>query len=162
MSRHRFHVSFPRCGHQSRAFRGRTLAVTCRTLYRSDFVQSSGTKTPSMTRVRINYDGWLSLPTAVRQKLGLSTGDQLELELADAGIVLRPVRSGTTADEAAPASVATAEPSVPATPPAAAAAAPIVKRGPGRPRKTPLPVIPPTLKARGGRRKTATATEPRP
>src|SRR3954447_8100760 len=86
------------------------------------------TKNPSMTRVRINYDGWLSLPTAVRQKLGLSTGDQLELELADGGIVLRPVRSGTTADEAAPAPVATTEPSVPAIPPAAAAAAPIVKR----------------------------------
>ena len=42
----------------------------------------------------------------------------------------------------------------------AAAAAPIVKRGPGRPRKTPLPVVPPTLKARGGRRKAAAATEP--
>src|SRR4051795_2946424 len=114
-----------------------------------------------MTRIRINYDGWLSLPTAVRQKLGLSTGDQLELELADGGIVLRPVRSGTTAEQAAPAPGATAEPSVSAAPPAAAAAAPIVKRGPGRPRKTELPVIPPTLKARGGRRKAATAIEPR-
>src|SRR4051812_46344390 len=144
LSCHRFHVPFPRCGHRSRALRGRTLAVTCRTLYRSDFVQSSGTKNPSMTRIRINFDGWLALPTAVRQKLGLTTGDQLELELADGGIVLHPVRSGTTADEAAPAPVATAEPSVSATPPAAAAAAPIEKRGPGRPRKT------------------AAATEPRP
>ena len=40
----------------------------------------------------------------------------------------------------------------------AAAAAPVVKRGPGRPRKTPLRVIPPTLKARGGRRKPAVAS----
>ena len=110
-----------------------------------------------MTRVRINYDGWLSLPTAVRQKLGLTTGDQLELEVSGGSIVLRPVRSGA---EAAPEPVATAEPSVPATPPAAAAAAPMVKRGPGRPRKTPLPVVPPTLKARGGKRKAASATEP--
>ena len=54
-----------------------------------------------------------------------------------------------------------AEPSASATPPAAAAAAPVVKRGPGRPRKTPLPVVPPTLKAHRGRRKAATATEPR-
>src|SRR3954453_7885541 len=61
---------------------------------------------------------------------------------------------------AAPEPVATAEPSVSATPPAAAAAAPMVKRGPGRPRKTPLPVVPPTLKARGGKRKAAAATEP--
>ena len=111
-----------------------------------------------MTRVRINYDGWLALPTTVRQKLGLSTGDQLELELADGGIVLRPVRAGTA--EAAPAPVTTAEPSVSATPPAAAAAAPMVKRGPGRPRKTPLPVVPPTLKARGAKRKVAAAAEP--
>ena len=111
-----------------------------------------------MTRIHINHDGWLSLPTAVRQKLGLTTGDQLELEVSGGSIVLRPVRSGA---EAAPVPVATAEPSVPATPPAAAAAAPIVKRGPGRPRKTPLPVVPPTLKARGGRRKAAMATEPR-
>ena len=112
-----------------------------------------------MTKVRLNYDGWLSLPTAVRQKLGLTTGDQLELELADGNIVLRPVRSG--AAEAAPAPVATAEPPVSTAPelPAAAAAAPVVKRGPGRPRKTPLPVVPPTLKARGGRRKAASVED---
>ena len=114
-----------------------------------------------MTKVRLNFDGWLALPTAVRQKLGLATGDQLELELVDGSIILRPVRSGTTADEAAPEPVATAEPSVSATPPAAAAAAPIVKRGPGRPRKTPLLVVPPTLKARGGKRRAAAAAEPR-
>src|SRR3954453_3043343 len=111
-----------------------------------------------MAKVRLNYDGWLALPTVVRQKLGLTTGDQLELELSDGGILLRPVRSG--AAEATPAPVATAEPSIPPTPPAAAAAAPMVKRGPGRPRKTPLPVVPPTLKARGGKRKAAAATEP--
>jgi AbrB family looped-hinge helix DNA binding protein len=34
-----------------------------------------------MTKVRINYDGWLALPAAVRERLGLSTGDELELEL---------------------------------------------------------------------------------
>jgi hypothetical protein len=33
----------------------------------------------------------------------------------------------------------------------------IVKRGKGRPPKTALPVIPPTLKARGGKRKAAAA-----
>src|SRR4051812_14832164 len=84
--------------------------------------QTRFTKNPSMTRVRINYDGWLSLPTAVRQKLGLTTVGQLELELADGSIILRPVRSGGAV--AAPMPVA-AEPSAPATPPAAAAAAPI-------------------------------------
>src|SRR3954453_13955957 len=117
-----------------------------------------GTKIPRMTRVRINYDGWLSLPTAVRQKLGLTTGDQLELELADGSIILRPVRSGAV-DHAIPEPVTTAGPPIPAAPelPAAAAASPIVKRGPGRPRKSALPTIPPTLKARGGKRKAASA-----
>jgi AbrB family looped-hinge helix DNA binding protein len=114
-----------------------------------------------MTKVRLNYDGWLSLPTAVRQKLGLTTGDQLELELSDGSIVLRPVRSGA-ADRATPEPVTTAEPPVSAAPelPAAAAASPIVKRGPGRPRKTALPAVPPALKARGGKRKAARADGP--
>ena len=111
-----------------------------------------------MTTVRLNYDGWLSLPSAVRQKLGLTTGDRLELELSDGGLFLRPVRPGAV--EAASAPVATTEPSVSATPPAAAAAAPMVKRGPGRPRKTALPTVPPTLKARGGKRKAAVADGP--
>jgi hypothetical protein len=79
--------------------------------------------------------------------------------VSDGGLFLRPVR--VSADDAAPAPVATEEPSVPATPPAAAAAAPMVERGPGRPRKTPLPVVPPTPKARGGRRKASAAAEPR-
>src|SRR3954453_6130293 len=116
-------------------------------------------KNPRMTKVRLNFDGWLALPTAVRQKLGLSTGDQLELELTDGGIVLRPVRSGAGADHATPEPVTTAELPVSAAPelPAAAAASPIVKRGPGRPRKTALPVVPPTLKARGSKRKAASA-----
>src|SRR5689334_22271447 len=112
-----------------------------------------------MTKVRLNYDGWLSLPTAVRQKLGLATADQRDVERADGHIVPRPVRS--VAAEAAPAPVAAAEPPVSTAPelPAAAAAAPVVKRGPGRPRKTPLPVVPPTLKARGGRRKAASVVD---
>src|SRR4051812_44085932 len=101
-----------------------------------------------MARVRVNYEGWLALPTAVRQKLGVSTGDELELELADGGVFLRPVRSRAAA-EPAPEPVVTAEP------PAVAATAPVIKRGPGRPRKTPLPVVPSTLKARGGRCKAA-------
>ena len=113
-----------------------------------------------MTKVRVNYDGWLSLPTAVRQKLGLTTGDQLELEVSGGNIVLRPVRSVPRLTKLPLPRSRWREPSVPAIPPAAAAAAPMVKRGPGRPRKTPLPVVPPTLKARGGRRKAAAATEP--
>jgi len=109
-----------------------------------------------MSTVRLNYEGWLALPAAVRQKFGLHTGDQLELELSDDAIILRPQRAGGIVEKQAPElPVAAAEPTAPAPPPAAAAA-PIVKRGPGRPRKNALPTIPPTLKARGARRKAAT------
>src|SRR4051812_11582996 len=113
-----------------------------------------------MPTVRLNYDGWLALPAGMRQKLGISTGDQLELELVDGSITVRPRRGGTVIDrQAAELPVTTVEPAAPSTPqpPPAAAAAPIVKRGPGRPRKNALPTIPPTLKARGARRKAAAA-----
>ena len=50
-------------------------------------------------QVRVNYDGWLALPAAVRRKLGLSTGDRLDLELSDGGVLLRPVHPDA---EAAP------------------------------------------------------------
>ena len=36
-----------------------------------------------------NYDGWIALPEAVRQKLKLSTGDQLDLELSGETVTLR-------------------------------------------------------------------------
>jgi AbrB family looped-hinge helix DNA binding protein len=110
-----------------------------------------------MAKVRVHHDGWLALPGAVRKRLGLSTGDELEMELAGGGVLLRPARS--VADAAAPEPVAEGKPSAPADVPAAAASGPVVKPGPGRPRKTPLPVVPPTLKARGGRRKAAITEE---
>jgi AbrB family looped-hinge helix DNA binding protein len=109
-----------------------------------------------MAKVRVNYDGWLALPAAVRQKLGLVTGDRLELELAGDIITLRPRRSGGVDRQAAELPATTAEPAAPAPPPAAAASS-IVKRAPGRPGKSALPVIPPTLKARGAKRKAAAA-----
>jgi AbrB family looped-hinge helix DNA binding protein len=106
-----------------------------------------------MPKVRLNYDGWLALPADVRKKLGLATGYQLELELVGGAIVLRPVGAAGPA----PAEPAAAQPPVEALPPEPAPAAvpePPVRRGPGRPRKVPASVaLPPTLKARGARRK---------
>ena len=58
---------------------------------------------------------WLALPAAVRKRLGLSAGDQLELELADGGVLLRPARSGVPA-EPSPEPVTPAEPSASAIP----------------------------------------------
>ncbi len=44
-----------------------------------------------MTTLKLHYEGWLALPAAFRQKLGLSTGAALEAELVDGTIVLRPL-----------------------------------------------------------------------
>jgi AbrB family looped-hinge helix DNA binding protein len=86
-----------------------------------------------MPKVRLNYDGWIALPAAARRALGVDTGDQLEVEVIDGRIVLRPLKPSAAAgssvdEELAPAAVRP-------EPAAAVTAPPSVKRGPGRPRK---------------------------
>ena len=105
-----------------------------------------------MSTVRLNYDGWLALPAAVRQRLGLITGDRLDLELVDGVITLRPRRADTLPERPAAEPVAAGAPELPA------ATAPVRKGATARPGKSPLPVIPPALKARGGKRKEAPVT----
>jgi AbrB family looped-hinge helix DNA binding protein len=97
-----------------------------------------------MPNIRLKYDGWLVLPVAARQKLGLSTGDELEIEISGGTIVLRPARTAAGADRspAEPAAPAV-EPQLAAAEPAPAVASPPVKRGPGGPRKTPVVPLPP-------------------
>jgi AbrB family looped-hinge helix DNA binding protein len=114
-----------------------------------------------MPKVRLNYDGWLALPAAARRALGVDTGDQLEVEVVDGRIVLRPLKpsaaAGSPADKELPPAAAEPEPT-------AAMPSSEVKRGPGRPRKaTGAPsagtVLPPHLKARGAKRKAAASGE---
>ena len=94
-----------------------------------------------MAKVRLNYDSWLALPAAVRKKLGLASGQQLELGLVGGAIVLRPLGSAEAAGVDEPAPAQPASPAVPepevAEPSQAAAPSPPVKRGRGRPRKSP-------------------------
>jgi len=111
-----------------------------------------------MSTVRLNYDGWLALPATVRQRLGLVTGDRLDLELVDGVITLRPRRADTLPERPAAEPVAAGAPSVSATPELPPATATIGKGAAARPGKSPLPVIPPALKARGGKRKDAPVT----
>jgi AbrB family looped-hinge helix DNA binding protein len=115
-----------------------------------------------MPKVRMNYDGWFALPTGVRRKLGLSTGDQLDLEVVDGAVVLRPLKSAVAAER--PAAEELPPPPLQPEPALAVDASPGVKRGPGRPRKaaTAAPagtVLPPHLKARGARRKAVPADQ---
>jgi AbrB family looped-hinge helix DNA binding protein len=105
-----------------------------------------------MSTIQLRYDGWVTLPAAALKKFGLSSGDRLEVEMTNDAIVLRRAQKASTSDRAA------AEP-VPTAAPAVAMPEPVVKKGPGRPRKTPAAALPPTLKTRG-RRKTASTVEP--
>ena len=122
-----------------------------------------------MATIKLHYDGWLSLPSGLRQKLGVGGGDRLEADLVDGTIVLRPATKGRhparreeveEAEAAEPAAV------TPETLPLTAAATP-AKRKPGRPRKAvdvgePAPA-PAPRKARGRPRKaTALAAAPEP
>jgi hypothetical protein len=81
---------------------------------------------------KLYYDGWLALPAGLRGKLGLITGDRLDVELADGAIVLR--RSGV---RRAVKSEGTAEAGPVTRPQEAVAltAAPKPKKVRGRPRK---------------------------
>ena len=106
-----------------------------------------------MSTVQLRYDGWLALPTEVRQRLGLTSGDHLEVKLTGDAVVLRRSQKASASERAA------AEPVPAAAQPRVATPEPAVKRGPGRPRKTPVAALPPTLKTRG-RRKVASTDEP--
>ena len=84
-----------------------------------------------MTTLKLHYDGWLTLPAGLRDRLGLKTGDYLQAELVDGAIVLRPTHGKRVAAEPEPA----AGMPVGATAAAADAVAAPVRRPRGRPRK---------------------------
>ncbi len=119
-----------------------------------------------MSTIQMHYDGWLTLPPAARQKLGLGTGDRLELELVGDTVVLRRARRSSAVEPATtePEPMPEAEPQpveAAAQEPAAIAPKPVVKRGPGRPRKTPVATLPPNLQTRGRRKAAAPDVEAR-
>jgi AbrB family looped-hinge helix DNA binding protein len=108
-----------------------------------------------MTRLKIHYDGWLALPAAVRRKLGLATGDELEVEVVAEGLLLRTAKRDTRPVESEPEEE---EQPAPAAGAPATASAPTAKTRArtGAAKKdqtasTALPGLPPQLHARGRR-----------
>jgi AbrB family looped-hinge helix DNA binding protein len=109
-----------------------------------------------MATLKLHYEGWLTLPTGLRQKLGLKSGDQLEAELVRGTIVLRPAKRPTSPQglpdepEAEPERTAASSAGEAKPKPAAAAAkaSPAARR---TTRKTAQAIQPPTLKSRGRR-----------
>ena len=110
-----------------------------------------------MSTVQVHYDGWVILPAVVRQKLGLSTGDRLEVEVSGETLVLRRVVRVSASE---PEPMPEPQPVEAAMEAPAPVAAPAVRRGPGRPRKTPIAALPPNLKTRGRRKAPAILAQP--
>ena len=85
-----------------------------------------------MATLKLHYDGWLTLPSGLRQKLDLQSGDRLEVELVDNAIVLRPAKKTRAA--AKPEQTSAPAPADSTASPSATIIVP-AKRPRGRPRK---------------------------
>ncbi len=99
------------------------------------------------TTIKLYYGGWLAIPVALLKKLGVATGDELDVDVIDGVVSLRPA-DAVSRVERKPATSATAPEVTPERrkpgrprkekPAAPALAAP--KRPRGRPRKNPPPL----------------------
>ena len=118
-----------------------------------------------MATLKLHYEGWLALPTGLRQKLGLKSGDQLEAELVRGTIVLRPAGRPTSPQglpdepEAGPerAAAPMADEAKPKPAAATAKASPAARRTTRQPAQATLPAV---LKSRGRRKVKETAEDP--
>ena len=117
-----------------------------------------------MPTLKLHYEGWVSLPTALRQQLGLNSGDRLEVDLVDGAIVLRPA---ATTKRPAPredqeAAINSPAPDAPET--LTLTDTVPARRKPGRPRKheAAAEVVAPTPKRPRGRPRAVRAPEAEP
>ena len=116
-----------------------------------------------MPTLKLHYEGWVSLPAALRQQLGLNSGDRLEVDLVDGTIVLRPAattkRSTPREDQAV--AINSPAPDAPETLTGVTTAA---RRKPGRPRKheAAAEVVATTPKRPRGRPRAVRAPEAEP
>ena len=88
-----------------------------------------------MPTLKLHYDGWVALPAAVRQQLGLSSGDKLDVALVDGTIVLRLAAKATRPVQNVGPEEAVDPPAPNAIGHAAHPDVAPARRGPGRPRK---------------------------
>ena len=123
-----------------------------------------------MATLKLYYEGWLALPSGLRQKLGLKSGDRLEAELAGDTIVLRsggrrPTSQPALGDQGKEQPAPTVAPRVGPAKPVPATTIPSTTKVPPAARRTtrqPAPTtVPPVLKSRG-RRKMKDTAEGRP
>ncbi len=89
-----------------------------------------------MPRLKLHHDGWVVLPESFRRKLGLERGDDLEAELVEGTIVLRPAEGSAKAVQEG---VAPKAAEAVAAPSALAAAALSPEQLPAEPEAAPTP-----------------------
>ena len=87
-----------------------------------------------MPTLKLHYEGWLSLPAALRHRLGLSTGDRLEVELIEETLVLRPAAKAKHPTPGEDQEVVTDSPAPDAPETLTLTDAAPARRKPGRPR----------------------------
>jgi AbrB family looped-hinge helix DNA binding protein len=73
-----------------------------------------------MPTVKLHPEGWLSLPDAVRRKLGVESGDTLEVQVVGNSAILRPAKGKAASAEPEAAAEETAPSSAEAETPAPA------------------------------------------
>lgn len=109
--------------------------------------------------MKLHFDGWLMLPPMVCSKLGLGTGDELQVEILDGNILLRRHADRAEAKPDETVTKRSADDAQLACPVEAPAAAPPPPKRSGRKAPAippaPPPLDPPKTRAVGGRRKGA-------
>ena len=118
-----------------------------------------------MPTLKLHYDGWVALPAAVRQQLGLNSGNKLDVDLVEGAIVLRPAAKTKRPVPHANQKEATIELPAPDAPETLTLTDAVpTRRKPGRPRKheAAAEVVAATPKRPRGRPRAVRAPEPEP
>ena len=117
-----------------------------------------------MPTLKLHYEGWVSLPAALRQQLGLNSGDRLDVELVDGTIMLRPTAKARRPAPRAGRGAVIEPPALETPETLTLTDAVPARRKPGRPRKheAAAEVVAPTPKRPRGRPRAARAPQPEP
>ena len=117
-----------------------------------------------MPTLKLHYEGWVSLPVALRQQLGLNSGDRLDVELVDGTIMLRPTAKVRRPAPRAGRGAVIEPPAVEIPEPLTHADTTPARRKPGRPRRQEAgdELAATTSKRPRGRPRSAGAPQPEP
>jgi AbrB family looped-hinge helix DNA binding protein len=108
--------------------------------------------------IQLHYDGWLALPAEARKHLEVATGDRLEIELTENGLVLRPAKQAKEVAAPEPEAAVAAQP---ATAPAQPSAPVKAEKEAVKSRRLPKTIAQdPAARVKVGGRRKSTPTVP--